>query len=225
MNEGRNAMKVLIIAPHPDDEVLGCGGTISKHAKQGDSVYLCIVTKGYTPDWSKEFLRNRPLEIEKSSEILGIKKTYFLDFPAVKLDTIPQAKLNDAISEVVNEVNPDVLFIPHKGDLNRDHRLVFESCLVATRPVNHKLKRILSYETLSETEWGQEIEPFIPNVYVDISETFDNKIESMKAYKSEIRQYPHPRSLEAIEALAKKRGSEIGTNFAEAFILIREIID
>jgi len=217
-------MRVLIIAPHPDDEVLGCGGTIVKHAKNGDEVYLCIVTKGYIPDWSEEFLENRPKEIEKANKILGIKKTYFLDYPTVKLDTIPQKELNESISKVVNEIKPDILYIPHKGDLNKDHRLVFESSLVATRPVDHKVKRILSYETLSETDWGQPIEPFIPNVYIDVSETFVIKIEAMKAYGSELKRYPHPRSLDVIEALAKKRGSEIGVKFAEAFVLIRELV-
>lgn len=218
-------MKVLVIAPHPDDEVLGCGGTIAKHTKEGDDVYLCIVTKAYTPDWSEEFLKNRPKKIEEANKILGIKKTYILDYPTVKLDTIPQKELNAAISKVVNEVNPDILYIPHKGDLNKDHRLVFEASLVAIRPANHKVKRILSYETLSETEWGLSLEPFAPNVYVDISETFETKIEAMKAYESELRQYPHPRSLEIIEALAKKRGSEAGLKLAEAFILIREIVE
>jgi LmbE family N-acetylglucosaminyl deacetylase len=218
-------MNILIIAPHPDDEVLGCGGTIAKHSKRSDEVYLCSVTKAYVPDWSKEFIKNRPKEIEKANKILGIKRTYFLDYPTVKLDTIPQKELNESISKVVNEVNPDIVYIPHKGDLNKDHRLVFEASLVATRPGNHKIKRILSYETLSETEWGQPIEPFIPNVYVDISETFEKKIDAMKAYESELKQYPHPRSLEIVEALAKKRGSEVGVKFAEAFMLVRELAD
>jgi len=159
-------MNILIIAPHPDDEVLGCGGTIAKHSERSDEVYLCIVTKAYTPDWSEEFIKNRPKEVDKANKILAIKKTYFLDYPTVKLDTIPQRVLNESISKVVNEVNPDIVYIPHKGDLNKDHRLVFETSLVATRPGNHKIKRILSYETLSETEWGQPIEHFIPNVYV-----------------------------------------------------------
>ena len=217
-------MKVLVITPHPDDEVLGCGGTISKHSNQGDEVYNCIITKAYISDWSEEFIENRKKEIEKANKILGVKNTYFLDYPTVKLDTIPQKKLNEAIYKVVDEVKPDVVYIPHKGDLNKDHRLIFESSLVATRPVNHKVKRILSYETLSETEWGWPIEPFVPNVYVDVSGTFEKKIEAMKAYESELKQCPHPRSLEIIEVLAKKRGSEVGIKFAEAFILIREVV-
>ncbi|ODS41272.1 MAG: hypothetical protein A7315_02040 [Candidatus Altiarchaeales archaeon WOR_SM1_79] len=217
-------MKALVIAPHPDDEVLGCGGTIAKHSKQGDEIYLCIVTKAYIPDWSEEFLKNRLKEIEKANKILGIKKTYFLDYPTVKLDTFPQKELNDSIFKVIVEVKPEIVYIPHKGDINKDHRLVFEASLVATRPINYKIKKILSYESLSETEWGQPIEPFTPNVYIDISDTIKTKIEAMKAYESEIKQYPHPRSLEMINILAKMRGGVVGLNAAEAFILIREVI-
>lgn len=216
-------MKILVIAPHPDDEVLGCGGTIAKHVRKGDELHLCIVTKAYTPDWSEEFLKNRPKEIAKSNKILGIQKTYFLDYPTVKLDTIPQNKLNKSISAVVNEVKPDIVYIPHKGDINKDHRLIFEASLVALRPVNHIVKKIVSYEVISETAWGQELGLFAPTIYENISKTFEIKIKAMESYKSELRQYPHPRSLMAIEALARKRGSEISVEFAEAFMLIREI--
>lgn len=214
---------VLVIAPHPDDEVLGCGGIMAKHSKKKNNVYLCIATRAYAPDWPEDFLENRTKEIQKANKILGIKKTYFLDFPTVKLDTVPQKELNEKILEVVKEVKPDILYIPHKGDLNKDHRLIFEASLVAARPVGYKIQKILSYETLSETEWGMPIEPFVPNIYEDISENFRDKINAMKKYQSELKQYPHPRSLEAIESLAKKRGSEAGLELAEAFVLIREI--
>ncbi len=216
-------MKILVIAPHPDDEVLGCGGALAKHAKEKDEIFLCIATKAYAPDWSEEFLKNRPVEIKKAGKILGVKKTYFLDFQTVKLDTVSQKEVNERLSGCVEEVKPDIMYIPHKGDLHKDHRLIFEACLVAARPLNHKIKKILSYETLSETGWGQMIEFFVPNVYVDISDVFEKKIEAMKAYGSELRKYPHPRSLETIEILAKKRGSEAGMKLAEAFMLIREI--
>lgn len=218
-------MRILVIAPHPDDEVLGCGATIAKYTKRGDEVYLCIVTKAYTPDWSEEFLENRPQEIKESNRILGIKKTYFLDFLTVKLDTIPQKELNDSISKVVTEVKPEIVYIPHQGDLSRDHRLVFEAALVVTRPDNNNsVKKLLSYETLSETEWGRGFKEFVPNIYEDISsEEIKIKLEAMKAYGSEIKKRPHPRSLEMVKVLAEKRGSEAGTGFAEAFILIREI--
>jgi len=218
-------MKILVISPHPDDEVLGCGGTMAKHSINKDEVYLCIVTKGYEPDWSKEFMENMKEQIDESSKTLGVKETYFLDYPTAKLDTVSQKKLNESFFEIIEKIKPDILYFPHKGDLNKDHRIIFESVLVASRPINHKIKRILSYEVLSETEWGQQIEPFIPNVYVDVSETFTKKIEAMNAYKSELKKYPHPRSIEIIEVLAKKRGSEVGLMLAESFKLIREIVD
>ncbi len=218
-------MKILVIAPHPDDEVIGCGGTIAKYTNRNAEVYLCIVTDAYTPDWSEEFIKNRSKEIEKANKILGIKNTYFLNRPTAKLDTIPQKELNQSISDIIMEIKPDIVYIPFNGDLNKDHRLVFETSLVALRPIKHIVKKILSYETLSETEWGQELEVFSPNIYEDISKTFEIKIKAMKAYKSEIKKSFHPRSLNVIEALAIKRGSETGVRFAEAFKLIREIID
>jgi len=216
--------KILIIAPHPDDEVLGCGGTIAKYRKKGDEVYLCIVTKAYTPDWSEEFLKNRPKEIEESSRILGIKKTFFLDFPTVKLDTVPQKELNESILKVIKQINPQILYLPHIGDIHKDHRLVFEASLSMVRPSNNtSVKKIISYETLSETDQSKGLKEFTPNIYEDITNEFKTKIKAMKAYKSELKKYPHPRSLEMIEVLAKKRGSEAGIKFAEAFMLIREI--
>jgi len=221
----KKAKKILVIAPHPDDEVLGCGGVIAKHNNFGDIVYLCVVTKAYTPDWSEEFIQNRKLEIERSNKVLRIKKTYLLDFPTVKLDSIPQKELNAEISKIIEKVQPDILYIPHRGDLNKDHRLVFEACLVAARPLGgHIIKKILSYETLSGTEWGNTMSPFIPNIYEDISDYLKDKIKAMKAYESELRKYPHPRCLEMIEILAKKRGSEAGLRLAEAFMLVREVV-
>ncbi len=215
-------MKILVIAPHPDDEVLGCGGTIKKYTKEGNDVFLCIVTKAYSPEWSEDFIKSRTKEIASSGKSLGIKKTFFLDLPAVKLDTIPQKDLNNKIGTIVSKVDPDILFIPYEGDLNHDHRLVFEASLVAARPAGNNIKKILAYETPSETEWG--IKPFLPIVYVNIIKTLDDKLKAMACYKSEIRPYPHPRSLESLSVLAKKRGTEAGLLAAEAFYLIREII-
>lgn len=214
-------MKILIIAPHPDDEVLGCGGTINKYAQAGDQVFLCLITKAYTPDWSEKFINNRKKEIAKANKVLGIKKTFLLDLPTVKLDTLAQKELNHKIGDVVSAVKPDILYLPFGGDLNRDHRLVFEAGLVSARPIGNKIKKILSYETLSETEWG--LNHFAPTVFQDISKTLKNKLKAMSCYKSELRQYPHPRSLKGITILANKRGLESGLNAAEAFILIKEI--
>ncbi|MBI1984587.1 MAG: PIG-L family deacetylase [Candidatus Wildermuthbacteria bacterium] len=219
-----SSTKILVIAPHPDDEVLGCGGTIKKHAEKGDQVFLCIGTKAYTPDWTEEFMRERVHEIELANKTLGISKTYFLDFPTVKVDTIPQKEVNDAIARVVKEIRPEVMYIPHGGDLNQDHRIFFGASLVAGRPIpGSSVKQIFSYEALSETEWGNELTPFVPNAYVDIAEEIGAKKEAMQAYKSELREFPHPRSLKAIEALAQKRGSEAGMEYAEAFMVIRHL--
>jgi len=217
-------MKILIIAPHPDDEVLGCGGSIVNHTKKGDEVHICYITVAYYPDWSEEFIKNRPKEIKKVLKVLGVKKSYNLDFPTVKLDTIPRKDLNDSLYKIVKKIKPDIAYIPHIGDLNHDHQLIHKSALVALRPSNCKVKKILSYEVLSETEWGPQNNSFNPNYYVNISKTFKDKIRAMKVYNSELKEKPHPRSTDVIEALAIKRGSEIGVNYAEAFMVIREIV-
>jgi len=216
-------MKVLVIAPHPDDEVLGCGATIKKHSNKGDEVYLCIVTKAYTPDWTQEFIDNREKEIACVNKVLGIKKIFFLDLPTVKLDTVPQKKINDLIAECIDKLKPDTLYLPFEGDINKDHKLVFNASILAARSrIGSLVKKTLCYEVLSETEWGDI--PFVPNLYIDISEVLEYKLKAMSCYKSEIKNYPHPRSLESIKILAQKRGIESGLKVAEAFIIIREII-
>lgn len=219
-------MKVMVIAPHPDDEVLGCGGTIAKHASAKDEVHLCIVTEAYQPEWPEDEIKKRKEEVLRVNRILGIRETHFLGFPTVKLDTIPQKELNDAITRIVDKVKPDMVYIPHRGDVNKDHRLVFDAAMVAARPKRTStIKKVLSYETLSETEWGAPFaeDTFIPNVFVDISGTLPVKLKAMAEYRLELKQYPHPRSLEAISALAKLRGSSLGVEAAEAFMLIREV--
>lgn len=218
--------RVLVIAPHPDDEVLGCGGTIVKHVSRGDEVYLCIVTKAYPPEWSEDEIKSRKEEVLRVNEILGIRKTRFLDFPTVKLDTVPQKELDEAITRVANEVQPEVVYIPHRGDVNKDHRLVFEAAMVAVKPkLGSAIKQVLSYETLSETEWAAPFveNAFVPNVYVDISDTLEVKLKAMSEYRLELKEFPHPRSLEAISALAKIRGASVGVKAAEAFMLVREM--
>lgn len=219
----RNKMKILVIAPHPDDEVLGCGGTIKRYTNENHEVSLCIMTKAYTPDWTKEFIKKRPIQIKKSCEILGIKKAYFMGLPTVKTDTIPQKRINKKLSEIIKKVNPDVIFLPHGGDLNIDHRICFESGLVATRPHLTNIKKILTYETLSETEWGQSLKQFKPTTFINIKSTIKDKIKAMEQYNSEVKKFPHPRSIKVIESLAIKRGSESGFEYAEAFEIIREI--
>jgi N-acetylglucosamine malate deacetylase 1 len=211
--------KIIVIAPHPDDEVLGCGGTIKKHVKEGDEVYLCIVTSVHSPKWSEQFIEERGKEIENSRISLGIKQVFLLGYPAAKLDTVSQMDINDNLQGIIEKVKPDIAYIPFASDINKDHRIVHESSLVALRPQSG-VSTVISYEALSETDWGLDL--FKPNVYVGISEFFEDKIKAMKCYHSEIRKFPHPRSLEGIEILAKKRGMESGLMMAESFLLIRD---
>ena len=226
LEERGNKVKVLVVAPHPDDETVGMGGTILKHIKMGDEVYLAIVTVAYTPDWSEEIISIKREEVTNVCELYGIKKAYLLDFPAVKLDTIPQKTLNDKISEIVEEVRPDVVYTSHKGDINKDHGLVFEATMVATRPKpNACVKKVLCYEVISSTEWtfGKTSDYFIPNYYQSITEYLETKLKILKAYKTETQKYPHPRSLRGVRIHAYKRGLEIGKKAAEAFMLVRSI--
>ena len=217
-------MRILVIAPHPDDEVLGCGGTIAKFAERGDELHRLIITEAYEPDWSRDYQARKAEEIRASGRILGIESTVSLGYPAVRLDTVPQKVLNDAISGVVRDIAPDLAFIPHRGDLNRDHRIVFESALVALRPVGTRCGQILSCEIPSETEWGRLLAPFVPGMYVDITGTLDTKIRAMEAYGTEVKETPHPRSPELLRALARLRGSEILVPYAESFMLVRGIL-
>jgi len=214
-------MRILVMAPHPDDEVLGCGGTIKKYSSQGDEVFLCIATKAYTPDWSEDFLEKRKKEIASAGEILGIKETFFLDLPTVKLDTVPQKTINDFVKETIGKANPEAIFLPFEGDINKDHKLIFNAAMLACR-TSRRIKTILSYEVLSETEWGDV--PFIPNMYVDIEDFLEDKLKAMACYGSELKEFPHPRSLEGIKVLSRKRGAESGLLAAEAFVVKREII-
>lgn len=217
-------MKILIIAPHPDDEVLGCGGAIAKYSRQGHELNVCVATEAYAPDWSEKFIKERPKEIQKVAKILGIKKNYLLGLPTVKLDTIPQKELNQKILALIKRVKPEIVYLPHGGDINKDHRLIFEAGLVALRPSSKTgVKKILCYETLSETAEGRSIKEFLPNFYENIANEFKKKVKAMRVYKSEIKKFPHPRSLAMMEILAKNRGSEAGFKYAEAFMLIREI--
>lgn len=221
--------KILVIAPHPDDEVLGCGGTIAKHSHNGDEVYVAIVTNGHlgAPElFSKEGTQKVRSEALQSHQILGVKETYFLDFPAPRLDTIPSYQLSIAISKIIKERGITTLYIPHRGDIHKDHRIAYEAALVAARPINNcPVKKILAYETLSETEWAPPFgdDAFIPTVFKSIEGYLDKKLEAFSCFSTQIKEFPHPRSLKTIEILSNLRGATVGMNNVEAFMLIREI--
>lgn len=218
--------KLLIVAPHADDEVLGVGGTIAKNVAEGNEVYVCVATHGVEPLLSEDAARQVREETLKAHKLLGIKKTYFLEYPAVMLEHIERYKLNDSILKVVQEVKPEEVYIPHIGDMQKDHQIVNEAVMVAVRPkYEHKVHAVYAYETLSETEWNipNTTNAFIPTVYQEISGFLEKKKQALSCFETQVSAFPNPRSLEAVEALAKYRGSTAGVMEAEAFVLIREI--
>lgn len=220
--------RVLVIAPHADDEIIGCGATMAKHIKEGDEVYVIISTNASVgaPDlFSPQTIENVRNEAIDAHKYLGVKQTFFLDFPAPALNAFPEYKISIAYSEIMNKLNPDILYIPHAGDIHQDHKAIYRSALVSSRPQNNnKIRAIYCYETLSETEWAPSQERyFIPNCFVDVTKTFDMKMKAMCFFKSQLKEFPHSRSLEAMEALSKFRGATINVNNAEAFITERLI--
>ncbi len=219
-------MRVLVFAPHPDDEVLGCGGTIAKRAASGDEVYVCIVTKGGRPLFDPAFIEQGRREASTAHTALGVKETVFLDFPAVMLETVPRHEFNGKIAELVRRLCPDEVYIPHRGDMQLDHQMVADACMVALRPRGKDAPaRVYAYETLSETGWNipSVQNEFIPNVYEDISGFLAAKLDAMRTFESQLAPFPAARSLGALEALAKFRGATVARDAAEAFMLIREI--
>lgn len=217
----------LFIAPHPDDEVLGCGGIIRKLAQSShNEIYVLVMSRGTPklyPEHKIENVRNEALAAHK---ILGVKETMFLDFHAPEMDDVPLADVSRSIAEVINRFKINVLFIPHRGDIHNDHTVVFKAALVAARPVhNNTVKEIYCYETLSETEWAPPFgdDVFIPNNFVNVADQFSAKLEAMQCFKSQLKAFPNPRSLENIEALAKFRGATVGFERAEAFMVVRQI--
>ena len=220
-------MNVLVIAPHPDDEVLGCGGTIAKHAACGDDVYVVVVTKGCEPIFSSEGTEFTRDECRKADMSLGVKETIFLEeFPAAMIETVDRYKLNDALIDVIQRVKPDTVYIPHRGDMQLDHKLVVDAAMVALRPkYDHVVKNIYAYEVLSETGWDlpNMVNDFIPNRYVDISEYGEKKCEALKMFSGQVQVFPDARSVEAVKALYTYRGAMMGMNAAEAFEVVREL--
>lgn len=220
---------ILIIAPHNDDEILGCGGVMAKYINQGKNVYVAIVTNGHlgAPElFPKEGTEKVRREAMQAHEFLGVKETIFLDFPAVNLDALPAYKLSIAISKCIKKFQIDTLFIPHRGDIHKDHRITYEASLVAARPIdNCTVKRVYAYETLSETEWAAPFgnDVFIPTVFIDIKDFIDLKLQAFLFFETQIKQFPHPRSPEIIRVLSNYRGATVGFENAESFMLIRSI--
>ena len=223
--------KVLVVAAHPDDEVLGCGGTIAKHVNNSDRVFIIFMADGVgsrAEILSEEDIAVRRGHAKKSCKILGTEPPVFFDFPDNQMDSVPLLEIIKTLEDEVKSIQPDIVYTHHSGDLNIDHQLTHQAVMTVCRPVpGQTVKRICSFEVLSSTEWSSmsNNNSFTPNYYVDITETLDTKIQSLNAYKDELNAYPHSRSIEAVIALSKYRGVSSGVKSAEAFILEREILE
>jgi N-acetylglucosamine malate deacetylase 1 len=215
--------KVLIIAVHPDDETLGCGGTLLKHKANGEEIHWLICT---TIDKNHSYYEIREKEIELAAKMYNFDSVHNLRLQTMQVDEYSMSELINQISSVVNEVKPNIIYLPFKGDVHSDHRKIFEASYSCTKSFRYPfIKKIYMMETLSETEFAPSTkeDSFIPNVYVDISEFFEKKIEIMKLFESEIAEYPFPRSERNLKALATLRGATSGCEYAESFVLLKEI--
>jgi len=219
---------ILIVAAHPDDELLGAGATLRKHAKAGDAVFACILGQGAMSrtDGSSQEVDRLKNQANKAGRIIGFTDVRFSDFPDNAFDTVSLLAIAKAVEDAVKAVKPDIVYTHHGGDLNIDHRLTFQSVLTACRPCNDFAPReILTFETLSSTEWqSNENSAFRPNRFVDVESEMEDKLKALACYESEMRSYPHPRSPEGVKILAQYRGLESGLRLAEAFHLVRSIV-
>jgi len=218
---------VLCIAPHPDDETLGCGGTLLRHVAEGAEVHWLIVTsmdpaRGFTP----ERIARRDREIEEVALAYGFTAVHRTHLPTTRLDTLPKSDLVTAISQVVQKVLPRTMYVPYRNDAHSDHAAVFDAAVACTKSFRYpSIRKVLAYETLSETEFGMRTDDpgFRPNVFVDTSAWIDRKIGIMERYAGEMAPFPFPRSRECLQAQATLRGSQAGVSAAEAFMLLKEI--
>ena len=225
-------MKILIIAAHPDDEVLGCGGTIVRLTGEGHDVYVAILGEGITSRYDKReqadqgIIKDLHGRSRQVSKLLGVKELCLHDLPDNRFDTVPLLDIVKTVEKLINQFQPQIVYTHHGGDLNIDHAITHRAVMTATRPIQDcPVKEIYAFEVPSSTEWafGQFQPSFQPNVFMDISATLETKIQAMQIYESEARFFPHPRSPEAVQAIARRWGSVTGFIAAEAFQLIRGI--
>lgn len=220
--------KILFVAPHADDETLGCGGTILKYADSGYEVHWLLVT-GMSEDtgFSNKQIAIRKEEIDKVKSLYNFNSVHQLGFPPAALETISKGSLIGAISAVVTDIQPDEVFTVYRNDAHSDHEIVYDAVMSATKSFRYPfIKRVLAYETISETDFGMKPEDggFRPNVFINIEKYLDKKLDILEVFESEIGEFPFPRSRKALESLAYVRGAQSNTKAAEAFVLIKEII-
>jgi len=235
-------LKILVIAAHPDDEVLGMGGTITKYVKNGDSVKIIIMATGIfsrrssnntncnTYEVDEKILKKMSKQVQnlqkdaiKSSKIMGVKDIEFLNFPDNEMDKKSNLEITKKIEHVISKFKPDIVFTHSQHDVNIDHRIIYDATITATRPFSKfKVKEVISFEVPSSTEWYFPSK-FSPNMFIDINKELPTKIKALSAYKTEINNFPHPRSAEGLEVIAKRWGTVSAFNAAEAFYIVRQL--
>jgi len=225
-------MSVLVVAAHPDDEVLGCGGTLARLAREGKECFIAILGEGITSrygpreDANPETVAALRTDSRRAADLLGAKDLFQYDLPDNRFDTLPLLEVIKIVEGLIERVRPESVYTHHGGDLNVDHRVLHRAVLTATRPLpGQVVRRVYAFEVPSSTEWsfGQLAPVFQPNVFVDIAATLETKIRAMQCYESESREFPHSRSPESLRAIAQRWGSVAGLQAAEAFVLIRAI--
>lgn len=221
-------MRVLAIAAHPDDETLGAGGTLLKHARAGDEIHWLIVTQPDPNDWATEVVSQCLAQVKRVGEAYGFKEVVELGLPAARLDQVPRRETVDAVTRVIRDIRPERIYTVGETDAHTDHRITFEALMLACKTSRAELgsAAVYAYEVLSSTEaalgWNGQV--FVPNTYSDIEPFMERKIEIMNLYQNQLQPEPLPRSSESIKALARYRGTGIGLAYAEAFRLVRQIL-
>jgi len=223
---------ILVIAAHPDDEVLGCGGTVARLSREGHPVFIAILGEGQTsrvdqPDvQDRKIVKNLKTQAKLAAEALGVQKIFTFDLPDNRFDSVPLLDVVKIVEKIIADVTPSIVFTHHQSDLNVDHQITSRAVLTGTRPVpGQKIHSLYAFEVPSATEWSfQRISPpFQPNYFVDIRDTFDLKVKALSFYDGEMRCFPHPRSPEALKHIARRWGSVVGLESVEAFEVIRSV--
>lgn len=214
---------ILVIAAHPDDELLGCGGTIIRHVEQGDIVEAIIACEGASVRYSDRSDVNQELDSDRAASIAGIRTLHRLGFEDQSLDTIPVLKVAQSLENVIDNFKPQIVYTQFGGDVNQDHKALFEAASIATRPTREHIESVYAFDTASSTEWGYP-RSFIPDTWVDITNQLNKKLAALSCYKTEMREFPHPRSIEAIRVKSTSWGVQVCSPAAETFMTVRRVI-
>lgn len=213
--------KILVIAAHPDDELLGCGGTLALHARAGDQITAVIACEGESLRYGESGV-GQSSHMRRAAQVVGFKDVRLLGFPDQRLDTVTLTEVITPLERVMREVRPHIVYCQYGGDINCDHQLLFKAALVATRPTENHIEAVYVFDTASSTEWAYP-RTFVPDTWVDISSTLEIKLQAMACYESEVREYPHPRSLKGLEHRAKAWGNQTCLDAAEVFMTVRRV--